>query len=404
MTATTTTTSLDLTDPATFVTHDPLPFWREVRRHHPVYWHPGTEGRPGFWVVAGYHDIQQIYTDADTFGSARGTVLDVLLHNDDSAGGRMLAVSDRPRHRQLRTLMQRAFSPRVLHDVAEKVRHRTVRLIEHAAQSGTLDFAADVADHIPIHTICDLLAVPEHDRRQLLEWNKQTLSAPTPDADPSVAVQARSEIVLYFIDLAEERRASPGDDVISMLATGQVGDSVLDSEDVALNCYSLILGGDESSRMSAITTVRALADNREQWHALRDGHLSSATAVAELLRWATPAMHFARTATHDATIGGQQIRAGDIVTLWNTSANNDDSVFVEPHTLTLDRNPNKHMAFGHGPHFCVGSYLGRATLHALLDALVSTVHEIELAGDPVRIYSNFLYGYRSLPVRLHPAA
>ncbi|KIZ16617.1 cytochrome P450 [Streptomyces natalensis] len=394
--------SLDLTDPATFVTHDPRDFWREVRRRETVYWHEATERHPGFWVVAGHADVQSAYNNPEALSSARGTVLDVLLRGDDSAGGRMLAVSDRPRHRLLRNLMQRAFSPRVLHGVAERIRQRTTSLVGAMTGTGPFDFATQIAEHIPMQTICDLLSIPEQDRQQLLEWNKRTLSSPTPDADELDSLSARNEIVLYFMELADERRLRPGDDVVSMLATAVMGDGVLPLEDVALNCYSLILGGDESSRMSAISTIRALAEHPDQWQALREGRVPIDIAVEELLRWATPAMHFARTATRDLVIGGKDVRAGDIVTLWNTSANDDETVFEAPGDLNLSRTPNKHISFGHGPHFCIGSYLGRSALNALLRSLVESVADFELVGEPTRIYSNFLFGYRSLPVRFRP--
>ncbi|MFJ2958322.1 cytochrome P450 [Streptomyces sp. NPDC087270] len=392
--------AFDLTDPATFAGDAQHSFWREARRTSPVYWHEGADGRPGFWVVASHADVQGCYNSPKTLSSARGTVLDVLLRGDDSAGGRMLAVTDRPRHRQLRNLMLRAFSPRMLSDVAERVRSRTAALVAEVAGPGTFDFATEVADHLPIQTICDLLAIPWEDRGQLLEWNKRTLSSATAEPDELDALSARNEIVLYFMDLAARRRVRPDSDVVSMLATAEVEGARLPLEDIALNCYSLILGGDESSRMAAISAVHALALHPGQWRDLREGRIPLDTAVEELLRWATPALHFARTAAVDTVIGGQRIRARDIVTLWNVSANNDEDVFDSPRTLNLSRTPNQHIAFGRGPHFCLGAFLGRVSLHALLAALATTVEKVELTGPPVPVYSTFLQGYRSLPVHL----
>lgn len=391
----TTRATLDLTDPTTFVRHDPHEFWREVRRSEPVYWH---EGDPGFWVVARYADVLSCYADVRTLSSARGTVLDVLLRGADSAGGKMLAVTDRPRHRDLRNLMLRAFSPRVLGAVGQRVRRRTDRLIRTVVELGEFDFASEVAEHIPLNTICDLLSVPEVDRAQVLKWNKLALSAEDADADQLDSLEARNEIVGYFMDLARHRRHHPGDDVVSMIATATVGEGPLTLEEVALNCYSLILGGDESSRVSAICAVAELARHPDQWRALRDGDTGLDPAVEEVLRWATPALHFARTATGDLELGGRPVRAGDIVTMWNISANNDEDVFTEPRRFDLSRSPNRHLSFGHGPHFCVGAFLGRLELHALLGALRSSVTEIQPAGTPTPIYSNFLNGYSSLPV------
>ncbi|MFZ3561273.1 cytochrome P450 [Streptomyces sp. BH055] len=392
------TAAIDLTDPTVFVRHDLHKFWSEVREREPVYWHEGSAGRPGFWVVSRYTDVLAGYTDASRLSSERGTVLDVLLRGDDSAGGRMLAVTDRPRHRALRNLMLRAFSPRVLGEVAERVHRRAEELIKEVTQVGSFDFASEVAEHIPMSTICDLLSIPQADRLDLLRWNKSALSSEDVEADPFAALEARNEILRYLTDLAVARRAHPGGDIVSMIATATVDGAPLPIEDVALNCYSLILGGDESSRVSAICAVKAFAEYPGEWRAVRDGDVALETAVEEVLRWATPAMHFARTATVDHELGGRRVRAGEIVTLWNLSANFDERQFDEPRTFRVGRAPNKHVSLGHGPHFCLGAYLGRAELHALLTALVGNVGQIELAGTPQRIYSTFLNGHSTLPV------
>ncbi|MCI4061485.1 cytochrome P450 [Micromonospora sp. R77] len=388
-------TELDLTDPTTFVRNDPHDFWREVRRTRPVYW---QDGNPGFWVVARHADVLACYADVTALSSAYGTVLETMLHGRDPAGGKMLAVTDRPRHRELRNLMQRAFSPRVLGAVERNVHRRAARLIETVVERGEFDFATEVAEHIPMNTICDLLSIPEADRPRLLQWNKLAVSVDAADADQIDSFEARSEIVGYFMEIAQHRRRVPGDDVISMIATAQVGDRQLTLEEVALNCYSLILGGDESSRVSAICAVKALAEHQGQWRALRSGGANVDTAVEEVLRWATPAMHFARTAIRDVEIGGQAVRGGDIVTMWNVSANNDEDVFGMPRRFDLTRWPNRHVSFGHGPHFCVGAFLGRAELRALLSAMTRSVTDIQLTGKPLPIYSSFLQGYSSLPV------
>ncbi|MEV5978413.1 cytochrome P450 [Streptomyces sp. NPDC052114] len=390
--------SLDLTDSRTFMEHDPLEFFAEVRATEPVYWHAASDGRPGFWVVAGYADVVSCYGASGALASERGTVLDVLLRGDDSAGGRMLAVTDRPLHRELRALLWRALSPKVLGTVARKIEQRTVELIERSLGLESFDFATEVAEHVPMNTICDLLSIPEPDRPELLGWSKGALTG----ADELDSLEARNELVLYFVDLAEQRRAHPGDDVISTIATGLVQGELLSLEEVALNCYSLIIGGDESSRVSAISTVKALAEHPAQWRSLLDGRCDPATAVEEALRWATPSFHFARTATRDHVIGGQRVRKGDIVTMWNISANNDELAFANPRLFDVFRSPNKHVALGHGPHYCLGAFLGRAELTALLGALTTKVRDLEITGPPTRIRSNFLNGYSSLPVRLLP--
>ncbi|WP_432931904.1 cytochrome P450 [Microbispora sp. CA-135349] len=389
--------SLDLTDPATFVENDVHEFFRAVRAERPVYWHEPVGRKPGFWVVSRYSDVQSLFHH-EALSSARGNVLDVVLHGDDSAGGSMLAVTDNPRHRHLRGVMWSAFTPRVLGEVVEKIRQRTTELVSAVVGRDTFDFAAEVAEKIPMNTICDLLSIPQADRGDLLRWNKMALSSDHAGSSELDALSARNEIVLYFMDLAQERRSNPRGDVISMLATAEVEGRPLTVEELAVNCYSLILGGDETSRVSAICAVLALIDNPDQWHALRNGEVSFEAAVEEVLRWATPGTHLARTATEDIELHGTTVRGGDIVTLWNISANNDETVFAEPRKFILSRSPNKHLAFGRGPHYCLGAFLARAELQALLSALVAGVARMELRGTPRPIYSNFVVGYDSLPV------
>jgi cytochrome P450 len=249
-----------------------------------------------------------------------------------------------------------------------------------------------------MNTICDLLSIPSADRKDLLKWNKMALSSGHADSSEIDALSARNEIVLYFMELAQERRDRPGNDVISMLATAELDHRPLTVEEIAVNCYSLILGGDETSRVSAICAVLALIENPGEWHALKAGEVSFESAVEEIVRWSTPGIHLARTAVQDFEVGGRKVREGDIVTLWNISANNDETVFDDPRRFTLSRSPNRHLSFGHGPHYCLGAFLGRAELRALLTSLVAEVAEMELRGTPRPIYSNFLTGYDSLPV------
>jgi cytochrome P450 len=395
-------TALDLADPRTFIDLDLADMWQRFRVHQPVHWNPPGGDRPGFWALSRYADIASVYKDNKRFTSERGNVLSTLLHGNDSGAGKMLAVTDGPRHREVRNLILKSFSPRVLDHVAESVRQRTRRLLGELATGGEIDFAADVADHIPINTIGDLMNVPQEDRQRLVDWNNQTLSRYSTEHTELDEWLARNEILLYFSGLAEERRRNPGDDVVSALANGLVGGEPLSEDEIVLNCYSLILGADESSRMSSIGAVLALANHPDQWRALKNGDVTTQSATEEVLRWTTPAMHFGRRAVVDVPVRDKVISAGDIVTLWNSSANFDEDIFTAPQRFDLARTPNRHITFGQGPHFCVGAFLGRAHVSAVLDGARELVAGIEVRGTPRRLYSNFVYGYQSMPVALRP--
>ena len=394
--------TLDLGDPNTFAQHDLDGFWRRLRDTAPVHWNPPAGGRRGFWVLSRHEDIIATYRDNENFTSERGNVLVTLLGGGDAAAGRMLAVTDGHRHHELRKILQRVLSPRVLDEVARTVRVNTRQWIREAVESGGCDFAEQIANRIPMTTISNLLGVPEQDRDYLLSLTKAALSTDGEGVDEVESEMARNEILMYFMDLVEERRESPGGDVISMLIGSAIDGVPLSDDDVALNCYSLIIGGDETSRLTMIDCVRTLATETEQWRRLKHGEVKVDTAVDEVLRWASPTMHFGRSAVRETELHGVTLRPGEIVTLWHASGNRDERVFERPGIFDLGRTPNKHMAFGYGPHFCVGSYLAKVEISELLLALRDFTTGFEQTDEAIPIRSNFLTGFSTLPVRFRP--
>ncbi|MER6991388.1 cytochrome P450 [Saccharopolyspora hirsuta] len=394
----------DLADPRTFAEHDLGDFWRRLRAEEPLHWQPPRGDRSGFWVLSRHADIMAVYRDDEQFSSERGNVLVTLLAGGDSAAGRMLAVTDGPRHQKLRKVLLKAFSPRALSRISERVRENTRRLVSAAVEGGECDFAAEIASRIPMATISDLLGVPESDRDFLLQQTKSALSSDDADGTDLDSVLARNEILLYFGEQCEQRRRNPGDDVISVLATSSIDGEPLSEDDVVLNCYSLIIGGDETSRLTMIDAVRTFADREDQWRRVKDHQVDLDPVVDEVLRWASPTMHFGRRAVRDVELHGRTIRAGDVVTLWHSSANRDERVFAEPEVFDVARSPNKHLAFGYGPHYCLGAYLAKVEVAEVLSALRDFATGFELAGPVQRIHSNFLTGISSLPVRFAPDA
>ncbi|MFE1550983.1 cytochrome P450 [Streptomyces sp. NPDC058718] len=402
--STTALDAVDLGDPGTFA-DDALDLdthWRTLRDTAPVHWNPPADGRKGFWVLSRYDDIMAVYRDDVNFTSERGNVLVTLLGGGDAGAGRMLAVTDGHRHHELRKILHRVLSPRVLDEVARAVRVNTRQLVREAVGRGGCDFAEEIASRIPMTTISNLLGVPEEDRDHLLAQTKAALSTDDDDIDEVDSEMARNEILMYFMDLVEERRAAPGDDVISMLIGSSVDGVPLSDEDVVLNCYSLIIGGDETSRLTMIDCVRTLAAMPEQWRRLKRGEVAVDTAVDEVLRWASPTMHFGRSVVRETELHGVRLRPGEIVTLWHASGNRDERVFERPGAFDLGRTPNKHLAFGYGPHFCVGSYLAKVEIAELLTALRDFTTGFEQTAESLPIRSNFLTGFSTLPVRFRP--
>ncbi|MEU4769928.1 cytochrome P450 [Actinosynnema sp. NPDC023794] len=404
MSARTSTGVPDLTDPETFQREDMPDVWRRLRADAPVWRHPARGDAPAFWVVTRHEDVVAALRAGDVLASGHGNVLTSLLSGHEDGSGRMLPVTDGTRHRDLRRVLQPAFTPRALRDVERRVREHARELVRAAALAGECDFARDVAEHVPMRAICDLLGVPEVDRPALLDLTKSALGSTSPDWSDDDARLARNELLLYFTDLLADRRAGGrrGDDVIGLLAAAEAGGDPLDDADVVLNCYSLILGGDETSRLSITAAVAAFCRFPRQWDTVRAG-AGLPGVVEEVLRWACPAMHVGRRATVDTTIGGTRIAAGDLVTLWITSANRDEEVFAEPDAFDATRTPNRHLALGHGAHFCLGAQLARIELGAVLEALRDVAASFTATGPATRVRSTFLDGYAALPVRITSA-
>jgi cytochrome P450 len=393
--------AVDLAEPLTFSRFDMGDVWRRFRAEAPVYRQPETPDCPPFWVLSRYRDVRALYQDDVRFISAPGNMLASLRKpHGDAAAGKMLALTDAPRHQQMRSMLLKPFSRRIREFVMHRLQKRVEQLLTDAMREVTFDFARDFAERVSMGTIGDLLGFPVGDHARLLDLSRESLSSDEVDQTAEQAWTARNELLLYCAEHAERRRRDPGDDLVSAMAVGTVDGTPMTLDELTLNCYGFILAGDQTSRLAMVGGLLALIRFPEQWNALKSGRVPVSSAADEVVRWATPVMHVARTARTDVEIDGRLIRAGDIVTGWNTSANRDEEVFTDPDTFDLGRAPNPHLAFGYGPHFCFGAYLGRAEIAAVLRALCRTAAHVELRGEPRPLYSTFLQGYSSLPVQV----
>jgi cytochrome P450 len=393
--------AVDLTNPSTHVEFDLEPLFSFLREEHPVIWHPpfGKQSR-GFWAVTRHSDAVAVCRDAETFSSEQGNVIETLLYGGDPAGGQMLAVSDGERHDDIRRLLWQGLTPDALRSLADRIRDNAKSTIMQAAAGGTCDFAHDVAAQLPLTGICYLLGVPDRDREFILDRTSTALASEGLETYERSRSLIKGELLVYFDKLAQLRKRQPAADLISLLANGLIAGRKLSADEVVLNCYSLILGGDETTRLSMVGGIAALMDDPAQWAALKAGDIAHKAAADEIIRWTTPAMHVGRTVMRDVEICDVKIPAGDIVIAWLSSANFDPREFKDPHIMNLQRRPNRHLSFSFGDHFCVGAHLARLEIGILLELLCELVQDIELAGNPTRLYSNFLGGYNSLPVRM----
>lgn len=373
---------------------DPDARWVALRADDPV--HDAGE----FWELTRYDDVVAVYRDPATFSSERGMVLG--LDGTDPAAGRMLVVTDPPRHPKLRKVISGVFTPRTMRRLEDGVRSTVARLLGHAGEE--CEFVDSVAARLPVAMICDLLGVPAADQDWMYHLTSTAFGGGDPASAADVSIedraQAYGDIFLYYQELAAERRRAPGDDLVSTLVHGEVDGRPLDVEEVLLNCTNLIIGGNETTRHAASGGVLAFAERPRLWQRLREDVSAVPSAVEEILRWTTPGMHVLRTCTRDVEIRGRRIAAGEQVVAWNASANRDEEVFEAPQEFRPDRTPNRHIAFGQGGHHCLGAALARIELTVLFEELAKQVDGIEVTGEVRRVRSCVLRGLRRLPVRL----
>jgi cytochrome P450 len=415
-----------ITDPDTYVRGVPYDELARLRRETPV-------ARVGdFWAVLRHADVRTVLRDPGLFSSQLGgtQIRDPATGADLAYVRRMMLNMDPPEHGRLRGLLTQAFTPRAVAKLAEGIETSARDLVAAVAGRGECDFA-EVAADLPLLTLAGVFGVPEQDRRLMYDWSNRVIgyqdadyAAGAPVDAASVTEPARAALTVrpvpgpdgampdprtragmpdlyaYAHALGEYKREHPGDDVMSNLMR-HVGD---DGGRVSLaefeNLFWLFsVAGNETLRNGLPGGMLALLTHPAQYRRLREDRSLLPSAVEEVLRWWCPVVHFRRTATADTRLSGVDIRAGDKVVVWFSAANRDESVFADPDAFDVGRAPNDHLTFGHGPHFCLGAHLARVQLRAMFTAVLDLLGEVSLAGEPVRLRSNFQNGLKSLPIR-----
>lgn len=384
-----------LTDPRTHANGDAHRIWRWMRENRPVHHH--AEGElPAFWSLTRYDDIRAAYRDHKLFSSAHGVLLRPAQNGTDPGAGMTLALSDPPRHKQLRSLVAAWFSQRSARELERQVRSAVRAMLATAAELGGCDGVPDIAGRLSSYVICTLLGVPATDHENIFTWTNEAYAAHLPLA-------AQHDLMAYFSELMYDRMVEPKDDLVSALANGELDGGLLSEQEILMNCENLI-GATENGRLAIAGGILALLEHPEQWQRVRDEPDRVPSAAEEILRWASSATHSMRTVTRDTRIQGQLIGAGERVVLWLPSANRDERVFERPYRFDVGRHPNRHLALGGGEHFCLGAALARTQLRVLLTELLASPFTIELAGPADPVYSLAVNGPRTLPLRVRRLA
>ncbi|MBB5872712.1 cytochrome P450 [Allocatelliglobosispora scoriae] len=383
----------DLADPAVFAAGGQHEAWRELRQHSPVHRHPS-----GFWSVTGYADVERVLRDHAAFTSERGTLLN-LLGKPDPASGRQLAATDPPAHDRMRLPLQRVMGSRAAGASTRRIQLAVRELLAPGADGDAFDLAVAMRG-LPLALIGSLLDLPTGDWPRLVQLVMAASAEEDPEfqlADGPAATLARAhrELFAYFLELVRARGRAPGDDLVSLMLT------VMDPAETVSNCYSLLLGA--SVTLPNVPTAAVLATaGTPAWRRFADDPDALASGVEEALRWASPASHFMRHATGPVTLSGVAIPAGDPVVAWIGAANRDPAIFVDPDVFDPVRSPNRHLAFGGGHHYCIGSHHARLALRLLFTELFAMFDEVDVVGEPVRVRSTFLSGFTRLAVAGRP--
>ncbi len=407
---------IDLTDLALFAEGFPHDSFTRLRHEAPVWWHEATSHTPdgtGFWVVSRHAEMQAIGSDADAFSSSRapdasggGTLIEDLPYG--FAAGVLLNMMDDPRHHRIRRLVTPAVAPRALARLEAELRARTATILDAVAARGGCDFLVDVAVELPLQAIAMLMGIPHEDRHDLMAWTNATLTYDDRElGSRSVSSeQAAAAMAAYGTALIERKRAEGGDDIMATVARATVEDEngglePLSELELLMFFNLLIAAGSETTRNAIALGMAALIDHPGQWDLLRHDLSVWPGAVEEILRWSSPTLYNRRTATRDVEVAGQEIGAGDKVTLWWASANRDEEVFDDPFTFDVRRSPNPHLAFGYRSHFCLGANLARLEIRIMLEELQARFERLSLDAPIERFRTNKHAGVKHMFVTFH---
>jgi cytochrome P450 len=388
-----------------------------LRREAPVSFHaefdpppelPLPKG-PGYWSLTRHADVVEASRRSDVFCSGRGTNIPDLPAELNEFFGSMINMDD-PRHGRLRRIVSRGFTPRALGALEGDVQRRAAETVDRVIERGECDFVTDLAAPLPLGIICDMMGIPASQTRFVFDQTNIMLGLGdpeyvTPGTNPlAAAFAAGSALTQLMNELAKERRERPRDDLTSQLLNAEIDGETLSDAELASFFILLVAAGNETTRNAISHGMKALCDHpdeRRKWAADFEG--VAPTAVEEVVRWATPVIHFRRTATRDTEIGGQAIRAGEKVVLWYNSANRDEAVFEDPYRFDVTRQPNEHVGFGGpGAHHCLGANLARREITVMFRELLRRLPDLEITAEPERLRSNFIHGIKRMPCSFTP--
>jgi len=402
--------SIDIVGDDTYAANGyPHEAWALLRREAPIYWYDRPGSMP-FWAVTKHADIVWISKQPEIFLNApRLAVFPEFEKVDepDDFPARHLLNMDPPEHVNYRKLVSQRFTPRGVEHLRESMETISRELLDEFAKDGGThegDFVTNVSARLPLSVLADLLGVPRSDWELMFRWTNEIIGATDPEYQhgrtaEETGEESRIALFSYFWEMVEERRRKPREDIVSVIANAKLDGDYVPQFELLSFYFLLVVAGNETTRNAMTGGLLAFVQNPSEWKKLRDNPALTDIAVEEIVRWTSPVIQFCRTANRDVEVHGQQIKQGQNLTLFYPSANRDEEIFPEPFRFIADRNPNPHLAFGIGEHFCLGANLARLELRVLFRQLAERLEQVELAGAVSRLRSSFVGGIKSMPIR-----
>lgn len=384
-----------------YTSGDPHAIWDIMRAKAPLHHQVLPDGRE-FWSVTRYDDVCHVLGDHQEFTSERGTVV-THLGEDDVAAGKLMTSTDPPRHTQVRRAIGAKLTARAVASSQDRIRKAVVRSLESAADGVIWDLA-EQALRLPMVVAGPLLGIPERDWDELVQLTAMATAPSDPHfqhgSQAATLAISHHELVSYVTGWVRRRRSAGGGDgsLLDHLMSARAGDAPLTDEEIAYDGYSLLIGANVTTPHAVSGTVLALIEQPEQFAKAQANPSLVPSLAEEALRWTSPACNFMRYATNETRIGGGPVPAGGAVVAWIGSANRDEAQFTDPHQFDITRRENRHVAFGFGPHYCVGAPLARLTLRIFFEELLQRFASIDLGGEPQHLRSFFIAGMTHLPV------
>ena len=387
-----------------------------LRAERPISFHeerayPGIPKGPGYYALTRHEDVLEVSKSPETFCSGQGSNIGDLPEPFREFFGSMINLDD-PRHARLRRIVSGGFTPRMLKQVEDDVRRTATEIVDGIVErEDTFDFVTEVAAALPLRIICQMMGIPDSQYEFVLEHTNVILGAGDPEyVAPgedivTALLTAGAELAQLVQELGESRRQEPTDDLTSALVNSEVDGETLSDAELGSFFVLLAVAGNETTRNAISHGLLALTENPDQraWW-MEDYEGRAAAAVEEIVRWATPVVHFRRTVTTDGTrLGDHEFDEGDKVVMFYNSANRDEAVFGDPYRFDLSRDPNPHVGFGGpGPHFCMGAHLARREMTVMFRELFQRVPDIAAVEQPHRLLSNFINGVKHLEAAVNP--